>query len=180
MEIRRGRPVDAPVITGFIRGMLEEIAELGGPAISTDTAPWAAPTRTIVQNLCQSDYGYFLAEDAAAHQGVVGLVAAQIAHWPAVFAPKRVLFLTAVYVVPTGRRQGIARTLLHAALTWGHQAGCRDAMLYTSVHTPARRLYERLGFAGSELKMVLPLSGEAEQAHREVSWGQRARHASHV
>jgi ribosomal protein S18 acetylase RimI-like enzyme len=89
------------------------------------------------------------------------LVAAQIVALAEAFAPQKTLHISAVYVVPTGRRQGLAQRLLEAALDWGRHAGCVEADLHVLVHNPARALYERLGFTVFELTMVRRLHDEA-------------------
>jgi putative acetyltransferase len=51
-------------------------------------------------------------------------------------------------VDPSARGHGIGRKLVHAALRFGQERGCRTAMLTSSTRlTAALRLYESLGFA---------------------------------
>ena len=159
-QIRLATQKDVPLVTRFIHSMVEEMATLGGHAVSTMEASWAALAQAITEDLTHAEHGYFLGERAGAPPTPLGLVAAHIVMLAGVFAPKKTLHISAVYVVPTGRRQGLAQQLLEAALAWGRHAGCVEADLHTLVHNPARALYERLGFTVFELKMVRPLQAE--------------------
>jgi ribosomal protein S18 acetylase RimI-like enzyme len=137
--------------------MVGEMATLGGHAVTVGEAPWTALAQAITEDLTHAEYSYFLAEQAGVPPRPLGVVAAHIVALAGAFAPKKTLHISTVYVVPTGRRQGLAQRLLEAALDWGRQAGCVEADLHTLVHNPARALYERLGFTVCELKMVCPL-----------------------
>ena len=147
-------------MTRFIRSMVEEMAALGGHAVSTDEASWTALAQAVTENLTHPEYGYFLAEQTGSQPTPLGLVAAHLVALAGVFAPKKTLHISAVYVVPTGRRQGLAQRLLEATLAWGRHAGCVEADLHVLVHNPARTAYERLGFTVLEVTMVRSLHDE--------------------
>ena len=60
-------------------------------------------------------------------------------------------------VDPSAQGHGIGRKLVHAALRFGQQCGCRTAMLTSSTKlTAALRLYESLGFAYREVPVDVP------------------------
>jgi len=143
--------------------MVEEMASFGGHAVSTVEVSWTVLAQAITEELTQPEYGYFLAAHAEAPTTPLGLVAARIVGLTGVFAPKKTLHISAVYVVPRCRRQGLAQRLLEAALAWGRHAGCVEADLHVLVHNPARALYERLGFTVFELAMVRLLQDEARR-----------------
>ena len=59
-----------------------------------------------------------------------------------------------VYTSPAHRRQGLARTLMQAALDWARANGIACVILHAS--TEGRSLYEALGFrATNEMRLLL-------------------------
>ena len=147
-------------MTGFIRSMVEEMAALGGHAVSTVEASWTMVAQGVTENLTHPEYGYFLAEQGGAPPTLLGMVAAHITTLAGGFAPIQTLHISAVYVVPIARRQGLAQRLLYTAFAWGRHAGCVEADLHVLVHNPARTVYERLGFTAFEFHMVRSLAEE--------------------
>ena len=80
---------------------------------------------------------------------VVGLVVVLVHEWP----PRKGLrqlrgYVTAVYVVPHARRQGHARAMMEAAMTYAREQRLQRVVLRTS--EAARPLYTSLGFAHLE------------------------------
>lgn len=60
---------------------------------------------------------------------------------------KRVWILNDLYVVPEGRRQGVAAALMARALCLARETGAEGLFLETAVgNRAARRLYEKLGW----------------------------------
>jgi GNAT superfamily N-acetyltransferase len=63
-------------------------------------------------------------------------------------------WVNSVYVLPSLRRQGIARELMRAGIDWFRRRGCVMARLRTS--DEGRALYETLGFVeGREMELEL-------------------------
>ena len=72
----------------------------------------------------------------------------------ALFEPRRVLHIHALYVCEVYRNRGIGQALLQALLEWGQRSACVEAELNTLWRNPARSLYERLGFRELEIRMT--------------------------
>jgi GNAT superfamily N-acetyltransferase len=160
VQIRCATHEDVPLVTRFIRSMVEEMATLGGHAVSTVEASWTVMAQGVTDDLAHPEHGYFLAEQGGASPTPLGMVAAHIRTLAGAFAPTQTLHISAVYVVPTARRQGLAQRLLHTAFAWGRHSGCVEADLNVLVHNPARTVYERLGFTAFEFHMVRSLAKE--------------------
>jgi len=63
-------------------------------------------------------------------------------------------YVNAVYVRPAYRRRGVASRLMHLAVEWSRERGCKGVRLRAS--DDGRFLYERLGFhAGREMELDL-------------------------
>jgi GNAT superfamily N-acetyltransferase/SAM-dependent methyltransferase len=75
---------------------------------------------------------------------VVGFVSA--VHYIHPDKPKPEMWINEVQVAPTHQRRGLAREMLDKILDKGHELGCSEAWVLTSVdNAPARRLYAALG-----------------------------------
>ena len=68
------------------------------------------------------------------------------------------LVISAVYIVPGARRQGVATQLIEKVLEWGQSRDAVEVDLNVLAANPARRLYEHLGFETHEISMVKKLS----------------------
>jgi ribosomal protein S18 acetylase RimI-like enzyme len=69
--------------------------------------------------------------------------------------------LVAMWVAPTARGRGVGAALTQAVIDWARERGARRVILGVAQdNDPARRLYERLGFA---------LTGKAEPLHSDPS-----------
>ena len=153
MHIREATAADAPVISRFLRCMLEEMASLGGHAVSGEAQVWAEMEARIRQQLASPEHLYLLAEAPAEPGTPIGLAEARAGELAPLFVARRVLHIHSLYVVPAQRRKGVGRALLEALLEWGRSLGCVEAELDTLVANPARHLYEKAGFRASEIEM---------------------------
>lgn len=82
----------------------------------------------------------------------VGMVALLLHfHPPLPTTERRRGYVTAVYVVPAHRRQGLGRALMEQVIAYGREHGIQRLELRTS--PMARPLYEALGFRAHELLM---------------------------
>ena len=73
-------------------------------------------------------------------------------------------FIHDVYVAEEARHQGIARTLLRAAIDWIRSRGKRQVVLWSkSGNAAAQSLFHRLGFRETMMEMTLDLEGRSEE-----------------
>src|SRR5215467_3280413 len=105
IQIRRATREDVPLLTAFMRGMVEEMATLGGYAIAQGEAAQTAMMAAIATDVVHPEHGYFLAERLGATPVPLGMVAASRVHLEGAFAPKVQLHISAVYVVPAARSE---------------------------------------------------------------------------
>ena len=82
-----------------------------------------------------------------------GMLDASIQAPEEVFAPRRMVHIHALYVQPGWRKKGVGGKLLEAALEWGRQNGCQEAELNVLAGSPARALYESMGFVPFEVNL---------------------------
>jgi len=65
--------------------------------------------------------------------------------------------IVSMWVRPAARGQRVGETLIGATADWARRRGFADLLLWvTESNTPARRLYERCGFALTGERMALP------------------------
>jgi GNAT superfamily N-acetyltransferase len=77
---------------------------------------------------------------------MIGILEASIANFPPVFQSKSSLHIHAIYVVPKYCRSGAARSFMEAAFKWGRDKDCTEADPNVLRNSPAKLLYEGLGF----------------------------------
>nr|WP_272867763.1 MULTISPECIES: GNAT family N-acetyltransferase [Nostocaceae] len=58
-----------------------------------------------------------------------------------------------MYMAPKFRRRGIALSLFEEAFAWGRVRGCTEVDLNVLQNSPAKVLYESLGFEVFEIEM---------------------------
>jgi GNAT superfamily N-acetyltransferase len=151
--IREAGSRDAPVIIRFLRAMLEEMASMGGHAVSQKAITWARLENTIHEQREGESHLYLLAELGNKAPTPIGFAEASVVGLHPLLEPKRVLHVHALYVLELYRRRGVGQALLKVVLDWGRCSGCIEAELNALVANPAQALYEKLGFAVSELEM---------------------------
>lgn len=139
----------------MIRLMVEALSGLGHHAASRSEETWATVSARVSAEIEASDHLFLVAEEDGE---LAGLLEARLETPHAVFQPKRLLHVSAVFVEPSRRRRGWARQLLAKALEWGRDRGCADAQLNTLVSNPARGLFASLGFREVEVRMIRPLA----------------------
>jgi ribosomal protein S18 acetylase RimI-like enzyme len=139
IKIRESGEHDDATIAVFLRRMLEEMADAGGHRVNPSGTFWQAlpvevrgPDRKCLVAECGSE--------------LKGFVLAQIQPLDDVFEPMQSLHVSAIYVRPECRRQGIAGHLLSRILQWGQAQGCRQADLNVLAENEARHFYEKAGF----------------------------------
>ena len=154
--IREAHCKEITIITGMIRRMVEETAACGGYPPSTNESDWKAFADVIAEQMTRETYRCFMA-DLKQSDRIVGCTAGEIITLSSVLAPRKILHINAVYVLPAFRRSGIASQLLETLMGWGKTQGCQMCDLNVGVHNPAKALYEKHQFKGFRLQMVREL-----------------------
>lgn len=147
IELRRAGPDDVAVVAALMRKMLEEMSSWGPDAPSADPAAWEAHARVLAQDLASDEHSIALAGEGT------GMVAARLERAHPLFVPAKRLHISAVWVEPGARRQGLARRLLEHAFAWGRAQGCTAVQLNVLLPNPARELYRALGFEELRVEM---------------------------
>jgi ribosomal protein S18 acetylase RimI-like enzyme len=153
MRIRNADRLDVEVAVEFMLAMLDEMASVEGHPLAERGQVSAWLRERITSAIHAPDHLLLVAETSSSEPQTIGVVEASITELHAVFAPKRVLHIHAIYVQPSHRRQGIARSLMVEAMQRGKLMDCEEVALNTLVGNPARRLYESMGFQVFELDM---------------------------
>lgn len=157
VSIRPAITTDTRVIVQFLRDMLHELASLGDHSVSQDQEQWVGVVSEMEKSLDNSDCLHLLAEIASPVPAPIGWAYARITDLEAIYAPARLLHVSALYVSRPYRRKGIGRAMLQDLLEWGRDSGCAEAELNVLVNNPARSLYEKAGFSASRVKMTCKL-----------------------
>jgi ribosomal protein S18 acetylase RimI-like enzyme len=155
IRFRDAREDEAPLIVQLIRRMVADMAAHGGHAPTADSTAVEKLETAVADELKESDAKYVIAESV--NGDVFGIAGAQLITLGGAFAPKRVLHISAVYVLPQFRRSGIGGALLARILEWGRTAGGQECDLNVLSANPAKSLYEKHGFSVAEVKMVRSL-----------------------
>ena len=80
-----------------------------------------------------------------------------------ILQPRRFILVDTIAVVPLYQQQGIGRSLMQAAVAWGHNHGAQDLELTVAAfNTGAIAFYESLGFVATNARMTKPLDGGTE------------------
>ena len=157
VSIRPATRPDAPVITAFLRVMLQELASIGDPSPSGNEEGWAHLQHEIATGMQEPNQRHLLAETLGPAPEPVGWAYARIEEREPIYKPERVLHVSALFVSEPYRRKGVGQTLLEALLEWGRDSECITAELNVLVNNPARALYETLGFSATRVKMTRTL-----------------------
>jgi ribosomal protein S18 acetylase RimI-like enzyme len=161
LDIRHGTAKDAILITAFIKDTVMEMALYGGHTVNNGPEVWSSMAELVEANSARPEYIYLIASSGSPVQTTVGIAAAYIEPLDAVFVAKTRLHLSAIYTIPSARRQGVASQLLQKVLEWGQRMGAAEAHLNVLVANPARQLYEELGFQPREISMVKKLISDS-------------------
>jgi ribosomal protein S18 acetylase RimI-like enzyme len=146
MQIRALSGQETDTAVKFLQAMVNEMATFGGhPARgSKQISSWF---RDHVRSHMESqDHLFLIAELTMPSRHMVGILEASIAGLHPVFKPRTSLHVHSIYVAPKHRRSGVARKLVEEAFAWGRKKGCVEADLNVLKHSPAKELYEDLGF----------------------------------
>jgi ribosomal protein S18 acetylase RimI-like enzyme len=156
--IRPATEYDLAVIVDFIRLMAEEMAGNGGYPVDRSPDAWSEFTEQLGAHIGRYGCGCFLAEQVEPEPRPVGAAVGYIVPLEQIFVARKRLHISAVYVIPEARGQGLGRGLIETCLNWGRNQGALEAELNVLVDNPARHLYEELGFRPHGINMVRPLN----------------------
>jgi ribosomal protein S18 acetylase RimI-like enzyme len=156
IQIRNVKDRDCELIVRLLRAALQDMEAAGGHDVNSDETFWQDFTEKVFKTIQHNDWLYLLAKTRNA---VVGYLEGKASALHEVFEHKKIFHLSAIYVVPEARNQGIAISLVQTALRWATEQGCQEADLNVLVNSHnAKGLYEKLGFKvfRYEMKMQLP------------------------
>jgi ribosomal protein S18 acetylase RimI-like enzyme len=141
MSIRRATKADLDTIRGLWEAMEDEI---GGPSWVRET--WEEELVDVERRL--RDSAIFLAEEEGQVVGLLGLD----------FGNPKIAHVQSVYVQPEARRRGVAAALMAEAAAMSREHGYDHIELdVLSSNHDALAVYERLGFAVYQQRLVVPL-----------------------
>jgi ribosomal protein S18 acetylase RimI-like enzyme len=156
IQIRNADIRDCELIVRFLRAALQDMEAAGGHVVKSDETFWQDFTTKVLRTIQQNDRLYLLAQTGNA---AVGYLDGNSRDLHEVFAPKRSFHLNAIYVVPESRNRGIATLLVHRALQWAKEQGCRESDLNVLANNRnAKGLYEKIGFSVFRYEMRMQLS----------------------
>jgi ribosomal protein S18 acetylase RimI-like enzyme len=158
VAIRNALPKDTTTIAELMRAMMTDMARHGGYPPAADFSAWEALRCRIAEEFTDASVTYMLAVATTAE--IVGLGAAKLITLGGVFAPRKTLHISVLYVRPHFRRQHIGDELMKRLLAWGSASGAVECDLNVLQNNPAHALYARHGFSSFQVKMVRPLSNE--------------------
>jgi ribosomal protein S18 acetylase RimI-like enzyme len=153
MQIRKLSHQEIEMIVEYLQAMLDEMASFGGHGFQNSDAGSTWLRDCIQSQITAPDHLFLGGELDTVPSQLIGILEASIAHLPPVFLPKSSLHIHAIYVVPAYRRCGVARSLFEAAFQWGRDKGCTEVDLHVLQNSPAKLLYEGLGFKAFQIEM---------------------------
>jgi ribosomal protein S18 acetylase RimI-like enzyme len=152
-QIRQLSDQEIDVTIKFFQAMLDEMASFGGRVLQGSDVSSAWFHDRIQSQIESLDHLFLGAELNTSPTQLIGILEASLAHSHPVFQPRLSLHIHAIYVAPEYRRSGVARSLMEAAFEWGRNQGCTEADLNVLQNSPAKSLYEGLGFEAFQIEM---------------------------
>lgn len=153
MHIRKLAHQEIDTVIEFLQAMLHAMVSFGGNGLQ-DSHSVSNCFRDSIQSQIESPSHLFLvAELDVSPNQLIGVLEASITELHPVFLPKSSLHIHAIYVAPEHRRSGVARSLMETAFKWGQDKGCTEADLNVLRNSPAKLLYEGLGFEDFQIEM---------------------------
>lgn len=153
MQIRKLAYQEIDAAVEFHQAMLDAMVSFGGHRLQDphSVSNWY---RDRIQSKLESlDHLFLVAALDFPYSQLIGILEASIANLHSVFLPTSSLHIHAVYVVPEHRRTGVARSLIEEAFQWSRDKGCTAVDLHVLQNSPAKSLYEGLGFEAFQIEM---------------------------
>ena len=153
--LRLAYPEDASQLSAMTRAMVADIASHGGHPVSTNDAIWHNFTDIFKRQIGEPGFQYVVAESPLGD--IIGFAIGESRTLDAAYVTKKILHISAVYVLPEFRSRGVGELLLNHLLKWGREIHCLEAELNVVIGNPAMALYEKIGFADFQHTLMLPL-----------------------
>ena len=155
IQLRYAVENDCETITYFLQAMLQDMQSAGGHSVNSDEIFWKNHQRKVAEWIIDDRRLFLLAQIG---NGNAGFLEGRINTLTEVFVHKKSIHISAVYVVPGRRKQGIATSLIKEALHWAAEQGCEEADLNVLINNNAKVLYEKIGFKvfQHEMRMLIP------------------------
>jgi ribosomal protein S18 acetylase RimI-like enzyme len=138
ITVRDARFDEKRYIMEMTRLMVCEMERYGGRQATTDGSAWNEHAVRIAAELKADNFKYLIAETVDSKR--IGLGGARINTLEGVLAPKKIIHISVVYVLPSFRRTGVASKLMSQMLDWGIHAGGDYFDLNVVVGNPASLL----------------------------------------
>ena len=155
IAVRDARFDECRYIMEMTRLMVCEMQKFGGRQATTDESAWNVVADRIAADFKADNFKYLIAD--ATDKERVGLGAARINTLEGIFAPKKIIHVSVIYVLSGFRRTGVASKLMSQILDWGRQVGGDYFDLNVVAGNPARSLYEKFGFRDAAINMTRPI-----------------------
>lgn len=156
IAIRDARFDEIRYVMEMTRLMVCEMERYGGRPATRDESAWNGHAARIEAELKAGNLKCLIAE--AADSNRIGLGGARINTLEGVFAPKKVIHIGILFVLPSFRQKGVASKLISEMLDWGKSAGGDYFDLNVLVGNPARSLYQQFGFSDAAINMIRPIA----------------------
>jgi ribosomal protein S18 acetylase RimI-like enzyme len=155
IQLRYAVENDYETITYFIRAMLQDMHSAGGHSVNSDEIFWKNHQQKVAEWIIDDCHLFLLAQIGNDN---AGFLEGRINTLTEVFVHKKDFHISAIYVVPDKRKQGIATSLIKEALRWAAEQGCEEADLNVLIKNNAKGLYEKIGFKvfQHEMRMLIP------------------------
>jgi GNAT superfamily N-acetyltransferase len=155
--VRDARIDESRYIMEMTRLMLRDMERYGDRrTATTNESAWEEHAVRIAEELKADNFRYLIAEAGEGKR--IGLAGARINILEGVFAAKRIIHISIVYVLPSFRRAGVGSRLVSQTLDWGRHVGGDYFDLNVVAGNPARFLYQKFGFSDAAINMTRPIA----------------------
>jgi ribosomal protein S18 acetylase RimI-like enzyme len=154
--VRDARIDESGYIMEMTRLMVCDMERYGGRAPATDESAWDKHAVRIEEELKGDNSKYLIAE--ASDDKRIGLAVARVQVLEGVFATKKIIHISMVYVLPSYRRAGVGSKLISGTLDWGRAVGGDYFDLNVLAGNPAKSLYQKFGFSDVAINMTRPIA----------------------
>lgn len=153
MRIRKLSRRHIDTASRFLQEMAKEMATFGAHPIQDSDQVLGWFKDHIYTHIEIPNHLFLIAEENSGSGEPLGILEASISESYPIFFEKASLHIHSIFVIPDQRRTGVAHRLIEAALKWGRKKGCVEVDLNVLYHSPAKSLYEELGFKIFQLEM---------------------------